>query len=56
MNSLTYLTSEAFSNIPTHLVVDLQNMLSVDLEAPSSFVTTDIHILDTYLLLYQQHD
>jgi len=30
MNALTYLTSEAFSGIPTDLVADLQRMLSVD--------------------------
>uniref|UniRef100_A0A0D9V2X3 Protein kinase domain-containing protein n=1 Tax=Leersia perrieri TaxID=77586 RepID=A0A0D9V2X3_9ORYZ len=41
MNSLTYLTSEAFSNIPTELVVDLQRMLSVDVAArPSAMAFT----------------
>ncbi|KAF7100959.1 hypothetical protein CFC21_102386 [Triticum aestivum] len=41
MNSLTYLTSEAFSNIPTDLVADLRNMLSVDAASrPSAMAFT----------------
>lgn len=41
MNSLTYLTSEAFSNIPADLVVDLQRMLSVDVASrPSAMAFT----------------
>ncbi|XP_044976357.1 SCY1-like protein 2 [Hordeum vulgare subsp. vulgare] len=41
MNSLTYLTSEAFSNIPTDLVSDLQKMLSVDAASrPSAMAFT----------------
>ncbi|KAF0899646.1 hypothetical protein E2562_020834 [Oryza meyeriana var. granulata] len=41
MNSLTYLTSEAFSNIPADLMVDLQRMLSVDVASrPSAMVFT----------------
>nr|CDM83285.1 unnamed protein product [Triticum aestivum] len=41
MNSLTYLTSEAFSNVPTDLVADLRNMLSVDAASrPSAMAFT----------------
>ncbi|KAM3349943.1 hypothetical protein ACQJBY_022655 [Aegilops geniculata] len=41
MNSLTYLTSEAFSSIPTDLVADLRNMLSVDAASrPSAMAFT----------------
>ncbi|XP_051224938.1 SCY1-like protein 2 A [Lolium perenne] len=41
MNSLTYLTSEAFSGIPTDLVADLQRMLSVDAASrPSAMAFT----------------
>ncbi|XP_062215123.1 SCY1-like protein 2 A [Phragmites australis] len=41
MNSLTYLTSEAFSNIPADLVADLQRMLSMDaVSRPSAMAFT----------------
>ncbi|KAL6615583.1 hypothetical protein ACP70R_037853 [Stipagrostis hirtigluma subsp. patula] len=41
MNSLTYLTSEAFSNIPAELVGDLQRMLSMDaVSRPSAMAFT----------------
>ncbi|KAK3161288.1 hypothetical protein QOZ80_1BG0075190 [Eleusine coracana subsp. coracana] len=41
MNALTYLTSEAFSNIPSDLVVDLQRMLSIDaVSRPSAMAFT----------------
>lgn len=41
MNTLTYLTSEAFSNVPTDLVADLQRMLSVDaVSRPSAMAFT----------------
>ncbi|AQK96599.1 ARM repeat superfamily protein [Zea mays] len=41
MNALTYLTSEAFSNIPSDLVLDLQRMLSMDaLSRPSAMAFT----------------
>uniref|UniRef100_A0ACD5VLK4 Uncharacterized protein n=1 Tax=Avena sativa TaxID=4498 RepID=A0ACD5VLK4_AVESA len=41
MNSMTYLTSEAFSGIPTDLVADLQRMLSVDAASrPSAMAFT----------------
>ncbi|KAL5222513.1 hypothetical protein ABZP36_027226 [Zizania latifolia] len=41
MNSLMHLTSEAFSNIPADLVVDLQMMLSIDVASrPSAMAFT----------------
>ncbi|KAF8676025.1 hypothetical protein HU200_047529 [Digitaria exilis] len=41
MNALTYLTSEAFSNIPSDLVSDLQRMLSMDaVSRPSAMAFT----------------
>ncbi|TVU35952.1 hypothetical protein EJB05_17859 [Eragrostis curvula] len=41
MNALTYLTSEAFSNIPADLVMDLQRMLSIDaVSRPSAMAFT----------------
>ncbi|PWZ31605.1 hypothetical protein Zm00014a_039594 [Zea mays] len=41
MNALTYLTSEAFSNIPSDLVSDLQRMISMDaVSRPSAVAFT----------------
>jgi len=41
MNALMYLTSEAFSNIPSDLVSDLQRMLSMDaVSRPSAMAFT----------------
>ncbi|XP_038975484.1 SCY1-like protein 2 [Phoenix dactylifera] len=51
-NSLTYLTSEAFSVIPPELIVDLQSMLSVDEAArpsASDFTGSSFFRLDTRL-------
>jgi hypothetical protein len=43
MNALTYLTSEAFSNIPSDLVSDLQRMLSMDaVSRPSAMAFTGV--------------
>jgi len=43
MNVLTYLTSEAFSNIPSDLVSDLQRMLSMDaVSRPSAMAFTGV--------------
>jgi hypothetical protein len=50
MNSLTYLTSEAFSGIPTDLVADLQRMLSVDAASrPSAMAFTGKVSVDFFL-------
>ena len=43
MNALTYLTGEAFSNIPSDLVSDLQRMLSMDaVSRPSAMAFTGV--------------
>ena len=50
MNSLTYLTGEAFSGIPTDLVADLQRMLSVDgASRPSAMAFTGKVSVDFFL-------
>lgn len=49
MNSLSYLTSEAFSSIPHELVPDLQRMISTN----ESFRPTAIDFTGKYVnLLY----
>lgn len=55
MNALTYLTSEAFSNIPPDLVSDLQRMLSMDaMSRPSAMAFTGVyHLLFPHLREYQ---
>jgi hypothetical protein len=43
---LTYLTGEAFYNIPADLVVDLQRMLSIDAASrPSAMAFTGVYHL-----------